>query len=1276
MLLAVASILAASFAAAELQSCAYPSVTHCVRSTSDACYNPCCTTAVPCKTLMEYVEQQVLATNNATFLFLTGNHSLQKTAYIKNASNLKFQGEDGNVTIVCSGWEETGLFFGTIVNLTINNLQVMKCAHRAGYLFLAVEIEKVINLSLNAVVISNTTGIGLKLVNLYGYSHISNTTIEYSSGQNLALYCYNDTHYNGSVSTVLLENSVFQYGAHGAQVSTKTSNNKSIYNHSYASGVHIHIACNIKMNIMLKKVNATHNSAEDSGGNIAIQYSSYSKKWLVNISIIDCFISYGDAGIGGGLYFNAFRIPHGEYHNNNSDSLNTGSLLDTTTVGNNMAYTAPILVVSRTRFLKNKSSYGAGVYIRFRETEWPMVAIVTFRECHFEKQSVRDKDLFQHGGVAVHVRCFQLPIYVPHKNPLLLLEFLDCNFTENSTPNPHAHIPSSLYAGESHNGVLYIQGIKNITLSGCRFVNNNSSGIVAIQSWMFLLGENLMHNNTGVRGGGIVLCSRSIIFLHENSTLKITENKVTDYGGGIYVESECDQDIPHCFFQVNSTHSFNRTRVFLVNNSAPTGQAVYGGMVDHCVIYMNITQNYTTNVASKIFRKIFYIEPEEISSVASNPSTICFCDGLMFNKSFVNNKTIDKNIVPGMTVKVYVMLLGQRNSPTPGTVKAYTSDSCSIKKDLKETSQDITRCTELQYQVFSDQENVSGVIQLVVAGGSLEYSGTKGQEYPAEIRLNIEKCPLGSQLNKTVKRCQYLYDQIYITDHIEIKSNPPVWIGYKTLEPLPNTTKLIKHKFCPLEYCVQKKKAIKIKTKYNHFDQDAQCAPHRTGLLCGKCRQNYSLGFGSSECLPGCNTAHRYLQYIRVIGLVAVCAVAGVLLVILLTLLNITVAEGTLNGLIFYANIVQVNIELFFPPDTHTRPWTGFIAWLNLDFGISVCFYDGMDAYTKTWLQFIFPLYLWFLAGGIIYFSRNSRRVSKLAGTNSVKVLATLFLLSFGKLSRTVIAAMFFANVKSHDGTVNISVWLLDPNIHYLHGKHIVLFVGASVAGMVGFIYALTLTFIQCLRRSPNNRVFGWVQRLKPLLDAYTGPYKVKYHFWTGLLLLVRIGLFTSFALNFENNPTLNFTLIITISAILLVAIQPGIYKNSLVGFLESSFYLDLILFSAIMLFMLNKFTHYRTFTAHFFGALALVKFLGIIAYHAYKHWVKSLRESSMFQERLWVWGYGRTTARVHPVQIQRRDSEESSSEDETGDRNECDLSQGAWSTPEYREPLIMNGSV
>ena len=70
-----------------------------------------------------------------------------------------------------------------------------------------------------------------------------------------------------------------------------------------------------------------------------------------------------------------------------------------------------------------------------------------------------------------------------------------------------------------------------------------------------------------------------------------------------------------------------------------------------------------------------------------------------------------------------------------------------------------------------------------------------------------------------------------------------------------------------------------------------------------------------------------------------------------------SIAAGTFSGLVFYSNIVGVNRTIFLPVRS-TNALSVFIAWLNLDFGIETCFYDGMDAYSKIWLQFAFPVYI------------------------------------------------------------------------------------------------------------------------------------------------------------------------------------------------------------------------------------------------------------------------------------------------------------------------------
>ena len=80
-----------------------------------------------------------------------------------------------------------------------------------------------------------------------------------------------------------------------------------------------------------------------------------------------------------------------------------------------------------------------------------------------------------------------------------------------------------------------------------------------------------------------------------------------------------------------------------------------------------------------------------------------------------------------------------------------------------------------------------------------------------------------------------------------------------------------------------------------------------------------------------------------------------------------------------------------------------------------------------------------------------------------------------------------------------------------------------------------------------------------PLFDAYTGPYKHKHRYWTGLLLLVRVVLLTVFSLNQTNNPSINLLTIALMVFVLLAYLSfiGGVYKNLVCNTLEISFVLN-----------------------------------------------------------------------------------------------------------------------
>ena len=187
-----------------------------------------------------------------------------------------------------------------------------------------------------------------------------------------------------------------------------------------------------------------------------------------------------------------------------------------------------------------------------------------------------------------------------------------------------------------------------------------------------------------------------------------------------------------------------------------------------------------------------------------------------------------------------------------------------------------------------------------------------------------------------------------------------------------NETKLMITNHCPYGYC----KTGVVNVSLDH--PDTQCAFNRSGTLCGGCQPGLSLALGSPQCLDCSNNYHHVL--------LIPFALAGLALVFFIKVLNLTVAKGIINGLIFYANHVQANQSVFFPPGPTRElyPIKVFIAWLNLDLGITTCFFDGLNRYWKTWLQFVFPLYLWGIITLIIYLSHKFKSVAMILGDNSV----------------------------------------------------------------------------------------------------------------------------------------------------------------------------------------------------------------------------------------------------------------------------------------------------
>ena len=377
---------------------------------------------------------------------------------------------------------------------------------------------------------------------------------------------------------------------------------------------------------------------------------------------------------------------------------------------------------------------------------------------------------------------------------------------------------------------------------------------------------------------------------------------------------------------------------------------------------------------------------------------------------------------------------------------------------------------------------------------------------------------------------------------------------------------------------------------------DFLCLEYRTAMLCGSCQQNYSLKLSSLKCSK-CNS-NNYLSLLLVFTL------AGVALIASLLLLHMTVADGTINGLILYANIFDIIEDTVLLQDKlPPNPLTLFLSWLNLDYGIQTCFYTGLDYYSYTWLQFVFPFYLWFLVGLIILACKYSSRAMKLFGSNPVAVLATVILMSYNKLLHTSQQILSHVTVDYSNGTQE-KRWKMDPNLLYFQGKYIPLAMFGMFVVIVFLIpYVVLLSFGHYLQKYSNKRGLNWLIKIKPILDAYYAPCCKNTQYWVGFLLFTRTCLSITYSALSNKEHT---TILVIVSSVLTgVALIPWlhhkIYENNFVNVLEGSLILNIIIISITSYHIITQnLNNYLLFLSHIFIGIAFIEFLAILSFHAW----------------------------------------------------------------------------
>ena len=1093
-----------------------------------------------------------------TYILEYGHHTPKNnfTLVINRTTNVVITGEGlvranspKTPVVDCNG-RASAFEFHQSSNIVVQNIAFASCisqlvTYRSDIGLATLLFVDGANISLSSVTIVASEDEGLLIFDVGGNVTINDVEVTNSriagkavnqSGNGIT---YRRCYHSSKPAFIYIINSRF---INNSNVAKHTSHKEHPIN---AGGLSIDLNC---PNIRVVMSNVTMSSnVGNVGGNLGISFQIYSN---VSIEISNSHFEGGNSPKGGGMFVTLIEVPP----KNNVCGTNVKQI------------TNGLLYVYNTTFNNNIATKygGGGVFVKHMQSfpKCSTVESITFESVTFNDNSVNSTNYG--GGIALHSINFMITGYVYHENPQFQVILNHCRIYNN-------HV-RPLKRGDSGTGAIFVNSNLYFQLNNTAIYNNNATGIVGLNSNIILSNNVTIVNNHGTSGGGLLLCQNAVMYLEAYTTVTIEHNSADNTGGGICVEtSDYIESQEICFFQfgyqifVNSSLSKTIT-VSLHNNQAHlAGKNIFGGSIDRCYM-IHGPINTGAYESKKVFQKIFKVPRNKIplysSSVSSPPRQVCSCHDDKINCNNSGHLSLQLQKFPGETFTIDAVLVGQFEGTVPGTVHAnlkFSNSSLQQGEYVQNLSSII--CNQLRYTVNTNSTYETLDIRVQHVGGITGFERTF-KKY--SIFVEMKECPLGFMRISTSCVCSWLLNSEHVSCDITtqtIKRVPPVWIG--SIEKEGDFKIIGFHSNCPFDYCVSTD--VDLFSSNNSLSQNEQCAFNRSGILCGSCAEGLSNIFGSSECHSCSN--YWLLLFIPL-------ALIGVAFLVILIAFNITIAEGTLSGIIFYCNIVMSNISIFFPGEGKHIPFLTpflklFLSLINLEIGIPVCLYNGMDSYVRAWLDFAFPLYLWLLTGLFIFLGG---KCSWIVRRNAVKVLATLILLSYTRLLNSIAAALQVTHVKLESGSTEIR-WLVDGNIKYFGMKHIPLLSFAALLGLLLLPFALALFSIQWLQRASDNKLFSWVHHLKPFFDVYTGPFTSRGRFWTGLLLLTRVALHVITAVNVTGDPrtVLGTTTMAVLLLFLVVGLLPTrLYRRKYLNLLEYSSLINLGILASLLFIFTN----------------------------------------------------------------------------------------------------------
>ena len=1101
-----------------------------------------CGERVPCKTVQEYIKENatIFQTSGVTWVFLAGQHYLQGPLAMSNVHNVTLTGERKQVSSLTSVLSGGCLLLQNVSSVTLQYLMVddipLTCS---TFVWMKDNIQHLVFRSC--------------------YFQIFDPVVSITS--ELSVDC--GTHFD-----LLIQGSVFNSGG---GVSDKEA--LRIYLKDCVNGPKVRIKverCHFTGSaISFQLINSTLSSYDvrfmKTGFRFSVQtwspmmefllhipYASlhFNKEQTVNIS--ECiftvlftraiFVQYT---VDSECHLNPGHLPHHEvqplvgrveianckFH---SDVLRIypvieSSLIDPCIDLAALGHPSPVILV-----LSNNSIIGK---MNVQEQNFQLVFPDDVNSLVFEWKPWEEVTTFPYWpsdfklSDVAHVSTFTFD----SRNPLKFYQPFKASVEFEHFRRFHASLAGGNCIDDSTgtgfrllNAHLEITGVNTVTRSGYYTTSDHDVAVLKPKCH------------------GVSLTPNSLLLLHINATFNITANVGMPVGGGVYVSPGgldtswlAPSNLPSepcaqlCFFQLvnpsggfvsRESIPFHHATLVVKENDAESaiGKDVFNGHLSTCSMW---TPSGLTTL-DELQKKQYLITSSRVfPAISSFPYYICICiDNLARRKDCTLEKW-KRLLYPGQPIDLYVMVTGDYNYTVPSVVvidvNGVFHDRVYLDASLAQGCQQVSLNLDI-CRLASEDKMVN-----VTLTAKLNVEQEFGPFIEREILFTFAKrCPPGFHRRNESVGCFNCTCTLARQHHIgcmlrESEAILTVRKGHYWLGIDEGSEHLLLSTYCPPFFCQGSPHELVIKKLPNSYVIEEQCQNGRQKILCSQCPEGQSSVFASFQCRP---CSHLWLL------LLPVFAVVGLLLLLFILLCNFTILQGTTHGVIIYSSIMNLGMDLFAsgPPNG----WIVLLALMNLDLGLHLCLYSGLDEFAKAVLQFVFPAYLLIILAVTTVFAHKYgykiHRVSIVA-KRIVPVLATLVIITYTKLAEASVNGLLFTWMYDIDSQERKAVWLYDGSIGYFEGKHLFLAL-LSITCIV--LYILPVAIVALLGDLLRWCIhYHW---LSHFIDVFHGAFRRPFGFWLGIRLLA-IVLLVGLKIPFSG---IHFTYCVSIVVGLVLVVQ------------------------------------------------------------------------------------------------------------------------------------------